>query len=68
MTEKFIVQLIGIIIFGAVMETAWRHTPSMVVFIGMSMLAQIYLHSFPKKVKMLKKDTKFAKEMQMFKK
>lgn len=68
MTEKFVVQLIGVIIFGAVMESAWRLAPSLVVFVGMSMLAQMYIHSFPKEVRMLKKESNFAKEMKMFKK
>lgn len=68
MTENFVVQLIGVIIFGAVMEELWRHAPTMVLFIAMTMLAQVYIHTFPKAVKMIKKKSSFAKEMQMFKK
>lgn len=68
MNEKFVYQLIGAIIFGSIMETLWRNAPSLVVFVAMVMLAQIYLHSFPREIQMIKKETKFAKAMHMFKK
>lgn len=68
MKETVTYQLLGAIIFGAIMETVWRSAPSVTVFVGMAILAQIYIHTFPKTIKIIKKSSKFAKEMQMFKK
>ena len=67
MNERFIYQLIGVTIFGGLMESLCRLAPKVVVFISMAMLAQIYIHSFPQTIKLVKRESKFAKEMQMFK-
>lgn len=70
MNEKFLIGLILSILFGFIAEAIARNAPGVAVFIGATLLSQIYWNSFEqkKKVQVLKSPSKFATEMKMFKK
>jgi len=70
MNENFIKEIVGAIIFGAIIEQISRHNPAIAIFITSSILWQIYAHSFStkKEIKIIKKESEFAKDMNFFKK
>ena len=70
MNEKFLIGLVISIVFGFIAEAIAQNAPGVAVFIGTTLLSQIYWNSFEqkKKVQVLKSPSKFATEMKMFKK
>ncbi len=70
MIDKFMIGLILSIIFGFIAEAIARHSPSVAVFIGATLLSQIYWNSFEqkKKIQLIKTESKFGQEMKVFKK
>lgn len=70
MNEKFLIGLVLSIVFGFIAEAIVRNAPGVAIFIGATLLSQIYWNSFEqkKKIQIIKTPSKFATEMKMFKK
>lgn len=70
MNEKFIIGLTLSVVFGFIAKAIARNSPGIAIFIGATLLSQIYWNSFEqkKKIQILKTPSKFATEMKMFKK
>lgn len=70
MNENFIKEITGAIIFGTIIEQISQHNPEIAIFITSTILWQIYAHSFSQKkeIKIIKKESEFAKAMSFFKK